>query len=150
MRRSQLYILIGFGTFVFLGISLMLARALSATGTERAKVEDIAEAQARGDAQAVLRRTPACAREPACVAATDAFVAKLKRPGDVEILQYRPSIQLPLTDAVGTGRVAWRAGMNGLPVVQCVRVRRDGPLSGANVELLAISAPIGRESSCPR
>ncbi len=110
MRRSQLYILIGFGVFVFLGISLMLARSLSATGTERSKVTEIAEAQARGDAQAVLRRTPACAQEPACVAATDAFVAKLKRPGDVEILQYRPSVQLPLTNAVGTGRVAWRAG----------------------------------------
>jgi hypothetical protein len=150
VRRKQLWLLAGFGVFVFLGISLMLARALSATGTERAKVQEIAEAQARGDAQAVLQRTPACAREPACVSATDAFVAKLKRPGEVEILQYRPSVQLPLTDAIGTGRVAWRAGAGGLPVVQCVRVRREGPLSGANVELLSISAPIGRESSCPR
>jgi hypothetical protein len=149
VRRKQLWILAGFGVFVFLGISLMLARALSATGTERAKVEEIAKAQARGDAKAVLQRTPACASEPACVSATDAFVAKLKRPGDVEILQYRPSVQLPLTDAVGTGRVAWRAGANGFPVVQCVRVRRSGPLSGATVELLSISAPIGRESSCP-
>ena len=149
MRRSQLYLLIGFGTFVFLGISLMLARSLSSTGTERSKVLEIARAQARGDAKAVLRDTPACAEEPACVAATDAFVSKLKRPGDVEILQYRPSVQLPLTNAVGTGRVAWRAGRDGLPVVQCVRVRRNGPLSGAEVELLSISAPIGRESSCP-
>ncbi len=149
MRRTQVLIVVGFGVFVFLGISLMLARALSATGTERSKVQEIAEAQARGDAKAVLQRTPACAKEPACVAATDAFVAKLKRPGDVEILQYRPSVQLPLTDAVGTGRVAWRAGREGFPVVQCVRVRRDGPLSGASVELLSISAPIGRESSCP-
>jgi hypothetical protein len=149
MRRSQLYILIGFGAFFFLGISVMLARSLSATGTERSKVTAITEAQARGDAEAVLRQIPACAKEPACVAATDAFVAKLKRPGEVEILQYRPSIQLPLTNAVGTGRLAWRAGSDGLPVVQCVRVRRDGPLSGATVELLSISAPIGRESSCP-
>jgi hypothetical protein len=148
VRRSQLYILIGFGAFVFLGITLMLARSLSATGTERSKVTEIAEAQARGDARAVLRRTPACAQEPACVAATDAFVARLKRPGNVEILQYRPSVQLPLTNVVGTGRVAWRVG-DGLPVVQCVRVRRAGPLSGATVELLSISAPIGREASCP-
>ena len=148
MRRPQVLILVGFGVFVFLGISLMLARALSATGTERAKVEEVAEAQARGDAQAVLRQTPACAREPACVAATDAFVAKLKRPGDVQILQYRPSAQVPVTNGVGTGRVAWRAGA-GLPVVQCVRVRREGPLSGAGVELLAVSAPIGNEASCP-
>ena len=149
MRRSQLYILIGFGAYFFLGITLMLARALSATGTERSKVTEIAEAQARGDARAVLRETPACAKEPACVAATDAFVAKLKRPGEVEILQYRPSIQLPLTNAVGTGRLAWRAGSDGLPVVQCVRVRRDGPLSGAKVELLSISAPIGNDDACP-
>jgi hypothetical protein len=149
LRRSQLYILIGFGAFVFLGISFMLARSLSATGIERSKVLEIAEAEARGDSGAVLKRTPACTKEPACVAATDAFVRKLERPGDVEILQYRPSIQLPLTNAVGTGRVAWRAGRDGLPVVQCVRVRRDGPLSGANVELLSISAPIGREASCP-
>jgi hypothetical protein len=33
-------------------------------------------------------------------------------------------------------------------VVQCVRVRRDGPLTGADVELIAISAPIGGEESC--
>jgi hypothetical protein len=149
MRRTRVYLLAGFGAFVFLGISLMLARALSATGTERSRVLEIAVAQARGDAKAVLARTPACAREPACVAATDAFVSKLKRPGEVEILQYRPSVQLPLTNAIGTGRVAWRAGTDGLPVVQCVRVRRDGPLSGAAVELLSISAPIGREASCP-
>jgi hypothetical protein len=35
-----------------------------------------------------------------------------------------------------------------LPVVQCVRVRREGPLTGADVELLAISSPIGREEGC--
>ena len=110
MRRTRVLIIAGFGVFVFLGISLMLARALSATGTERSRVLELAEAQARGDAQAVLRATPACARQPACVAATEAFVAKLKRPGNVAILQYKPSIQLPLTRATGTGRVAWRAG----------------------------------------
>jgi hypothetical protein len=149
MRRTRILILVGFGAFVFLGITLMLARALSATGTERSRVVEIVEAQARGDAKAVLAHTPACAREPACAASTEAFVAKLRRPGDIAILQYRPSVQMPLTNAVGTGRVAWRAGANGFPVVQCVRVRRDGPLTGAAVELLSISAPIGREASCP-
>ena len=143
-----MWLIAGFGLFVFLGISLMLARALSATGTERSRVLEIARAQARGDARAVLAETPACAREPACAAATEAFVTRLKRPGDVAILQYTPSIQLPLTTATATGRVAWRAG-SGLPVVQCVRVRREGPLSGAGVELLSISPPIGNEASCP-
>jgi hypothetical protein len=33
-------------------------------------------------------------------------------------------------------------------VVQCVRVRRDGPLTGADVELLSISDPIGNDDSC--
>jgi hypothetical protein len=149
MRRKRLLLVGAFGVFVFLGIALMLARALSATATEQSRVLDIARAQARGDAQAVLDRTPACARQPACVAATRAFVARLERPGEVEILQYEPSIRLPLTNAVATGRVAWRAGPQGLPVVQCVRVRRDGPLSGAGVELLSISAPIGNEAACP-
>jgi hypothetical protein len=148
MRRKRLLILGAFGVFFFLGLSAMLARALSATGTERSRVLELVEAEARGDAQAVIAALPACKEEPACVAATTAFVRKLKRPGRVEILQYRPSIQLPLTTATATGRVAWRAG-DGLPVVQCVRVRRDGPLSGATVELLSISAPIGNEASCP-
>jgi hypothetical protein len=78
LRRSQRYIVIGIVVFVFLAISAMLARALSATGTERARVLEVAQAQARGDAQAVLRATPACAAQPACAAATKAFAAKLK------------------------------------------------------------------------
>lgn len=141
-------IVVGFALFFFIGISAMLARALAATGTERSRVLEVAEAQARGDARAVLHATPACARQPACVAATTTFVDTLKRGGEVEILQYTPSVQLPLTRVTGTGRVAWRAGSNS-PVVQCVRVRRDGPLSGANVELLSISAPIGNDDACP-
>jgi hypothetical protein len=148
LRRTRILIVAGFGVFVFLGISAMLARALSATGTERSRVVDVVRAEARGDAPSVLRLTPACAQEPACAAATNAFVGELKRPGDIQILQYRPSAQMPVTNGVGTGRVAWRAGQ-GEPVVQCVRVRREGPLSGAGVELLAISAPIGNEASCP-
>jgi hypothetical protein len=126
----------------------MLARALAATGTERTRVLEVAQAQARGDLEAVLSATPACARQPACVSATTTFVNTLRRAGEVEILQYKPSVQLPLTRVTGTGRVAWRAGATG-PVVQCVRVRRDGPLSGAKVELLSISAPIGTDDACP-
>ena len=103
-------IVVGFALFFFIGISAMLARALAATGTERSRVLDVAEAQARGDARAVLSATPACARQPACVTATTTFVDELKRGGRVEILQYEPSVQLPLTRVTGTGRVAWRAG----------------------------------------
>ncbi len=149
MRRTRILIVTGFLVFVFLGISAMLARALSAAGTERNRALDVARAEARGDAAAVLRMTPACETEPACAATAREFVAKLKRPGDVEILRYDPSVQVTFTRTVGTGRIAWRAGREGLPVVQCVRVRRDGPLTGNTVELLSISAPIGNESACP-
>ena len=65
----------------------------------------------------------------------------------MQLLTYTPSARLALTRKVGTGRVAWRAG-EGTPVVQCVRVRRDGPLTGGAVELLSLSAPIDGEAGC--
>ena len=80
MRRKRILIVVGFAVFVFLGISAMLARALSATGTERSRVLELVQAEARGDARAVLAGTPACALEPACVAATNAFVADCASP----------------------------------------------------------------------
>jgi hypothetical protein len=138
---------IGFVVFVFLGLAFLLARGLSGAGTERTSVLDVIEAQARGDAEAVLADLPACRAEPACAQVTSERVDELERPGRVEILTYSPSVQVALTERTGVGRVAWRAG-TGLPVVQCVRVRREGPLTGADVELLAISAPIGREAAC--
>jgi hypothetical protein len=146
-RRPAVLIAAGFAAFVFLGLSLLLARGLSGTGAERGKVLDVLEAQASGDAAAVLRQLPACRAEPACVQLTRTRVARLERPGRVQILNYQPSTRLSLTRHTGTGRVAWRAGES-LPVVQCVRVRREGPLTGGAVQLLALSDPIGLESSC--
>jgi hypothetical protein len=32
--------------------------------------------------------------------------------------------------------------------VQCVRVRREGPLTGGGVELLAVSDPIALDGAC--
>ncbi len=112
---------------------------------------EVAEAQARGDARAVLARPPPAPRQPACAAATSAFVAQLQRPGDVEILQYRRRVQLPLTrvDRDRPRRLARRTRRP--PVVQCVRVRRDGPLTGREASSCSRSrAPIGREAGCPR
>jgi len=140
-------IVIAFVVFVFLGLSVLLARGFSSSGSERAKVVEVVRAQARGDARAVLARLPACAREPACADTTRERVARLARTGDVEILNYRPSVGLALTRQLGTGRVAWRAGRS-LPVVQCVKVRREGPLTGGKVELLSVSNPIARDGSC--
>jgi hypothetical protein len=147
MRRVRIGLAIAFAVFVFLGLAGLLARGLTGAGAERARVLDVLEAQARGDAAAVLEELPACGAEPACARVTRERVAELERPGRVEILQYSPSVQVALTERTGVGRVAWRAD-TGLPVVQCVRVRREGPVTGADVELLAISAPIGPEDAC--
>ncbi len=146
-RRPAILLAAGFGVFVFLGLSFLLARGLTGSSTERGKVLDVLEAQARGDADAVLSMLPACAAEPACNQVTAQRVAELERPGAVEILNYVPSTKLSLTRKTGSGRVAWRAGES-LPVVQCVRVRREGPLTGGGVTLLALSKPIDPEGSC--
>jgi hypothetical protein len=147
VRRVTLVTAAVFGLFVFLGISFLLARALTGEGAERSRVLDVVRAQARGDANAVLAQLPACSREPACVRVTRARVARLERPGQVQILNYRPSVRVTMTRRSGTGRVAWRAG-HSLPVVQCVKARREGPLTGGGVELLALSDPIGLQASC--
>jgi hypothetical protein len=147
VRRVTLVTAVAFGAFVFLGISFLLARALTGPGAERAKVLDVIRAEARGDTGSVLEQLSACAAEPACARVTRDRVGRLKRPGKVEILSYEPSVRVTLTRRTGTGRVAWRAG-GALPVVQCVKARREGPLTGGGVELLAISQPIGGEASC--
>jgi hypothetical protein len=134
--------------FVFAVICVLLAIALSGAGNERASVLDVLKAQARGDANGVLAELPACRAEPGCAAGVRAVTARLKAQGKVEILIYEPSVHLALTRRVGTGRVAWRIG-DRLPTVQCVRARREGPLTGGGVELLSISAPIGRQAPCP-
>jgi hypothetical protein len=139
---------IAFAVFVFLGLSFLLARGLAGSSTERSQVLALLRDQAAGRADAVVRRLPACAREPACAQTTRERAAQLRRPGAVQILSYTPSARLALTRKLGTARVAWRTG-SGLPVVQCVRVRREGPLTGGSVELLAISAPIRGDGGCP-
>ena len=147
MRRTRVIIVLAFAAFLFLGATGLLARALTGAGTERSKVLDLIEAQAAGDAAGALAALPACRAQPACADVVRSRVRELERPGAVEILNYTPSVQVALTRRTGLGRVAWRAG-NSLPVVQCVRVRRDGPLTGADVELLSISDPIGNDDGC--
>ena len=147
MRRAKVAIVVGFFVFVFLGLAVLLGRGLTGSISERADVLDLVEAQAAGDADAALAQLPACRAEPPCAQLVRERVSQLRKPGKVEILTYDPSVQVALTNRTGIGRVAWRAGRS-LPVVQCVRVRRDGPLTGADVELLSISAPIGREAGC--
>ena len=149
MTRTARLIAIAFGVFVFIGISLLLARALTGTGAERAEVLDVVKAQARGDAAAVLAATPACRAEPACAETTRRRVARLARPGEVRLLTYRPSVRVSLTRQTGVGRVAWKVGES-LPIVQCVRVRREGPLTGGGIALLSVGRPLPGTAGCPR
>ena len=105
-------------------------------------------AQARGDADGGARPAARLPRaSPPARRRRATASPSLRRPGAVQVLTYTPSARLALTRKTGTGRVAWRAG-DGRPVVQCVRVRRDGPLTGGAVELLSVSAPIGGEAGC--
>ena len=147
MPRAKIAIVVGFMVFVFLGLAVLLGLGLTGSVSERAAVLDLVEAQAAGDVEAALDKLPKCRAEPACARVVRDRVQELRQPGDVQILTYDPSVQLALTNRTGMGRVAWRAGES-LPIVQCVRARRDGPLTGGGVELLAISAPIGREAGC--
>lgn len=149
MSRGAKTSLVVLGVFAFLAVSGLLARALTATGTERAAVLDLLRAQSRGDADAVLADLPACAAEPACARTSRERTGRLRRPGEVRLLRFEPSVGLTLTRQSGVARVAWSAG-GGSPVVQCVRVRREGPLTGGGVALLSLSEPIGGEASCTR
>lgn len=148
MQRRTKVTAVVFGVFVFLGVSLLLARALVGAGGERSAVLEILRAEARGDAQGVLDRMPRCARNPTCARVTRERAARLRRPGKVEILNFTPSTQAAFVDMTGTARVAWRTRVRRFPVVQCVKVLREGPLTGGKVRIYSISDPIGLEASC--
>jgi hypothetical protein len=66
----------------------------------------------------------------------------------VRILRIDDVANLSLGSRTDTARVAWKAG-DRLPLVQCVEVRRAGnPVAGYDIEILSLSAPIGREADC--
>lgn len=148
MNRTARIAAIVFGIFVFLGISFMLTRALTGSNAERSQILKLLSEQAAGDADAVLDRLSACNDEPSCAKSTATRVRGLKRGGEIEILSFEPSVRMAMTEQIGSARVAWQVRGSSSPVVQCVRVRRTGPLAGARTELLAISAPIAAEGSC--
>jgi hypothetical protein len=150
VRRPRRLGLIAVAVAVFGLISFGLARWLSTETEERNQIAALLRAQARGDARGMLGElAPRCGRDASCRAQVESNAARLRRPGEVKILAYRSATSYALGGARGTTRVAWTIVDRGLPVVQCVAVRRDGTaLSGRSVELLSISAPIGREKGC--
>jgi len=143
-------VLIALGVVAFLGISAVVARWLTTESRERGAVHRLLSAQARGDAAGMLDElAPVCRADPRCRAAVAADARRLRRPGDVKIISYNSETAYALGGATGLTRVAWTVVGRGLPVVQCVLVRRTGTaLAGRGVTLLRISAPIGNESSC--
>jgi hypothetical protein len=147
VTRATALTLTGIAIVLFVIASFLLARALTGAGDERQQVLELLEAQAAGDVQGVLDRLPACRAEPACVRQIRAQVKRLERPGRVEILRYDPSVQVALITTRGDARVAWRVD-HGLPIVQCVRVKRASPVAADRVDLIGLSKERGAESPC--
>jgi hypothetical protein len=133
---------------LFLVISVLLARFLSTENVERDDILAVLQAQAKGDAQAMLNKLSGCRSKPGCVAVVKADAMQLRRAGAVKILLLKSKTAYALSSTTGVTRVAWTV-IGKLPVVQCVRVRRTGNLlSGMSVTLLSIGPRISGEGEC--
>jgi hypothetical protein len=141
-------VLIVVGVLLFLVISGELARFLSVENSERSDEEALIRAEARGDANGMLRQLSGCSLSASCTASVRANASSLRRSGTVKILSLKSSTAYSLTGATGKTRLAWTV-IGRLPVVQCVEVRRTGSvLGGIAVTLLSLSAPISNEADC--
>lgn len=147
-RRTRRFVLIGLAAIVFLAISGLLARYLTAENAERNAVHKLLIAQGRGDADAMARSIAGCSARAACREQMRALARRLRRPGDVKILNLDSDTSHSLKSATGLTRVAWNVP-DRLPVVQCILVRRKGnPVTGTSITLLSLSAPIARTGGC--
>jgi hypothetical protein len=136
------------GVLLFLLISALLARFLSAENDERDQELTLLQAQAKGDVNAILAHLTGCRHGAACVATVTSNASRLRRPGAVKILSLKSRTAYSLTGATGKTRLAWTV-IGRLPVVQCVEVRRTGnALAGIHITLLSLSAPIPNEADC--
>jgi hypothetical protein len=134
---------------VFGVISVLVGRLLGASTAARDDVTEVIKLQAHGDAVGVVRRIDGCRADPACADRITAQVLRLRTTGRVRIVRIDDVANLSLGSHTDTARVVWKAGAR-LPTVQCVRVRRAGnPVAGYDIDVLSLSAPIGREASCP-
>ena len=145
-RRHRRWVVVAVAIAAFLLISFLLARWLGTENSERDAVLDVLRAQARGDADAMLREID-CGDE-ACRAQVRTNARELRAPGDVTIVRIDSGTSHTLAGKTAPTRVVWITPGR-LTTVQCVLVRRSGtPLSGQSVTLLSLSAPIGREAAC--
>jgi hypothetical protein len=149
VRRPRRIGLVSLGIVAFLAVSFVVARFLITESDERDQVYSLLEAQARGDAARMLEHLDGCSSDRRCRAAVAVNARTLRRPGEVKILSYDSHTAYAFGSAIGPTRVAWAIADRGLPVVQCVTVRRSGTvLAARSVTLLRLSAPIAREGSC--
>jgi hypothetical protein len=148
MRRPLIITSVVLGIVVFVAISVMLARAFNAESAERAAVTDLIKAEARGDAAAAANQLRNCAPTAGCRARVASNTATIHHAGGVQVLQLEPSTSFSLGSTLGSARIAFRIG-GSLPIVQCIRVRRAGNVvSGLQIELLAVSAPLKGDATC--
>jgi hypothetical protein len=149
-RRVRWRLLIALGVLVFLVLSGLLARFLTTDNLEREEDVALIQAEAKGNANAMLDKLSGCRERPACVAEVQrsATNPRLRRTGAVKILSLSSATANSPTGATGRTRLAWTVlGKN--PIVQCIDVRRTGnALSGVSIKLLSISAPIENEADC--
>lgn len=147
MRSRRRKLLLAVGVVAFLLVSGVLARWLGVENVERDDIVMLLEAEAHGDAHAVLVQLHGCDRY--CMANVVRIAHRVKRPGKVLVLADSSRTAYSLTGTVGDTRVAWKAGADPYPVVQCVKVKRSGNvLSGLAITLLAVSAPIPDTADC--
>jgi hypothetical protein len=140
--------LIFVGVLLFLAISGALARFLSVENVERDDEAALLLAQVRGEPEAMLDQLDGCRQSASCVATVRINASKLRRAGEPKILSLKSPTAYSLMGATGTTRLAW--GVIGhAPVVQCVDVRRTGnALTGIEIKLLSLSAPISNSGDC--
>jgi hypothetical protein len=133
---------------LFLAISAALARFLSVENVERDDVAALLQAQVRGEGAAMLDSLSGCRDDASCAAMVRSNASGLRRGGEPKILSLKSPTAYSLTGASGATRVAWTV-IGSSPVVQCVRVRRSGnALTGIEIHLLSLSAPIPNSGDC--
>jgi hypothetical protein len=146
VRRGRRLALVAAGIVAFLVVSFFVARWLNTENVERNAVTNLLRAQARGDANAMLRDLR-CA-DARCVALARANAKRLRSRGELSVVYYESKTAHALGTKQGPTRVVWTTPGR-LTTVQCVLVRRSGSaLSGTSVTLLRLSAPIDRQAAC--
>jgi hypothetical protein len=130
----------------FLAVAFGLARWLTTDNAERAKVERLLAAQARGDAEGMLSEMEGCAA--ACAERARANARRLRRPGEVQIVAYESETSRALGSERGPTRVVWKTPET-LTVVQCIAVEREGSaFAGQDIALVAIGPLRPRTAGC--